>query len=267
MTGPLNSPGTGRLGLGKAFEGPQDGELMCAPRGKGSANAGRTGLEANLNFSSSASWSLLALALLFWNQILTWVSVRLRELENSARSAMERYCFWRNLRSSARSWEVVKGVRGFLLFLCFLKVHWVGLELPVTKKLQREKAEVRLNWSLTEAGLSQQVNVRALATGCKHQHNAAYTHTLINTLQYIDVDKITSITHCHTSVESKAWAHTEIFCFHLWLFKCLKVVLFIYLFYNKTYMASNGKGSVQQRSECFLSSDAKHICIVMHLFT
>ncbi|TNN62131.1 hypothetical protein EYF80_027621 [Liparis tanakae] len=66
-----SDPGTGRLGLGKAFDGPQAGEPMCAPRGSGSAKAGSMGLEASLYFSSSASCSLLALALLFWNHILT----------------------------------------------------------------------------------------------------------------------------------------------------------------------------------------------------
>ena len=135
MTGPPNSPGTGRVGRWNALECPYiDGEPRCAPRGKGSANAGRTGLEANLYFSNSASCSLLAFALLFWNQIFTCVSVKLSELENSALSAMDRYCFWRNLRSSASSCEVVKGVRGFRLFLCFLNAHVDGLALPTDSK-------------------------------------------------------------------------------------------------------------------------------------
>lgn len=106
------------------------GELM----GKGRLNPdGNMGFAAILSFSSSASCSLLALALRFWNQILTWVSVRLRELENSALSAMDRYCFWRNLRSRASSCEVVNGVRGFLLVLCFLRVQAVGLRCPARK--------------------------------------------------------------------------------------------------------------------------------------
>lgn len=106
------------------------GELM----GKGRLNPdGNMGFAAILSFSSSASCSLLALALRFWNQILTWVSVRLRELENSALSAMDRYCFWRNLRSRASSWEVVNGVRGFLFVLCFLRVQAVGLRCPARK--------------------------------------------------------------------------------------------------------------------------------------
>lgn len=107
------------------------GELM----GKGRLNPdGNMGFAAILSFSSSASCSLLALALRFWNQILTWVSVRLRELENSALSAMDRYCFWRNLRSRASSWEVVNGVRGFLFVLCFLRVQAVGLRCPARKR-------------------------------------------------------------------------------------------------------------------------------------
>lgn len=85
---------------------------------------------AILSFSSSASWSRLAFALRFWNQIFTWVSVRVREEENSARSAMDRYCFCLNFLSRARSWDVVNGVRGFLLVLCFLS--WQpGLTGPV----------------------------------------------------------------------------------------------------------------------------------------
>lgn len=88
------------------------------------------GLAAIFSFSSSASCSLFALALRFWNQILTWVSVRLSELENSVRSAMDRYCFWRNLRSSASSCDVVKGVRGFRLVLCLRSVQVVGLRCP-----------------------------------------------------------------------------------------------------------------------------------------
>lgn len=91
---------------------------------------GSIGLVAIFSFSSSASWSLLAFARLFWNQILTCVSVRFSELENSARSAMDRYCFWRNFLSSASSCDVLNGVRGFRLLLCFLKGHAGGLRRP-----------------------------------------------------------------------------------------------------------------------------------------
>lgn len=89
------------------------------------------GFAAIFSFSSSASCSRLALALLFWNQIFTWVSVKFKELENSARSAMERYCFWRNFLSKASSWDVVKGVRGFRFVLCLRRGHAGGLSLPV----------------------------------------------------------------------------------------------------------------------------------------
>lgn len=104
---------------------------------------GSSGLADSLSFSSSASCRRFAFALLFWNQIftckwtysllilvsimiapgLTWVSVSLRELENSALSAMLRYCLSLNFFSNARSCCVVKGVLGFLLALCFLRAH------------------------------------------------------------------------------------------------------------------------------------------------
>lgn len=54
-------------------------------------------------FSISASCNRLALARLFWNQIFTCVSVRRSDDENSARSAMLKYCFSRNFFSSDRS--------------------------------------------------------------------------------------------------------------------------------------------------------------------
>lgn len=126
----------GRECLWKWCDPPYD-EGTCAPSGKEIPNAGGSiGLAAIFSFSSSASWSLLALARLFWNHIFTWVSVRLSELENSARSAMERYCFWRNFLSRARSWDVVKGVRGFLLVLCFLSGQAGGLSLPAITTIE-----------------------------------------------------------------------------------------------------------------------------------
>lgn len=90
-----------------------------APAAAAAATATVLASEAILSFSSSASWSLLALARRFWNQILTWVSVRVKEDENSALSAMDRYCFCLNFLSRASSCDVVKGVRGFRLVLCF----------------------------------------------------------------------------------------------------------------------------------------------------
>ena len=87
------------------------------------------GFVASFSFSSSASWSLFAFALRFWNQIFTCVSVKFNDAENSALSAMDRYCFWRNFRSSARSCEVVKGVRGLRFALCLRSWHFDGLSL------------------------------------------------------------------------------------------------------------------------------------------
>ena len=84
------------------------------------------GAEANLSLSSSDSWSRFVLARLFWNQIFTWVSVSFSCALNSARSAMERYCFSRNFFSSAFSCCVVKGVRGLRFGLCFLSVQRSG---------------------------------------------------------------------------------------------------------------------------------------------
>lgn len=91
------------------------------PKGRGIRGA-----EANLNLSSSDSWSRLVFARRFWNQILTWVSVSLSCAENSALSAMLKYCFSRNFFSSAFSCCVVKGVLGLRLGLCFLKVQRRG---------------------------------------------------------------------------------------------------------------------------------------------
>lgn len=88
-----------------------------------------TGRDAIFIFSSSASCSRFDFARRFWNQILTWVSVRLRDVENSARSAIERYWRSRNFRSRARSCWVVNGVRGFRFDLCLRSRHLWGLSL------------------------------------------------------------------------------------------------------------------------------------------
>ena len=83
---------------------------------------GIKGEEAILNRSSSDSWSLFDFALRFWNQIFTCVSVNFNDAENSALSAIDKYCFWRNFFSNELSCWVVNGVLGFLFGLCFLKV-------------------------------------------------------------------------------------------------------------------------------------------------
>jgi hypothetical protein len=73
--------------------------------------------------------------LLFWNQIFTCVSVSRRDEENSARSAMLKYCFSRNFFSSESNCCVVKGVRGLRFGLCFLKLHFKrGNSFSVNRK-------------------------------------------------------------------------------------------------------------------------------------
>lgn len=86
-----------------------------------------SGFATSLYFSISASCSLFAFARRFWNHIFTWVSVRLNEEENSARSAMDRYCFCLNFLSNASSCVVVKGVRGLRFVLCLRSWHLAGL--------------------------------------------------------------------------------------------------------------------------------------------
>jgi len=66
------------------------------------------------------------LILLFY-LIVTCVSVRLSEAENSARSAIDRYCRSRNFRSSASNCCVVNGVRGLRLVLCLRSRHFCGV--------------------------------------------------------------------------------------------------------------------------------------------
>ena len=58
------------------------------------------------------------------SNVITCVSVRCRELENSARSAILRYCFSLNFFSRLRSCCVVNGVLGFRFGLCFLRLHF-----------------------------------------------------------------------------------------------------------------------------------------------
>lgn len=57
---------------------------------------------------------------------LTCVSVRWRDDENSALSAIVRYCFSRNFFSSDNSCCVVNGVLGLRFGLCFRRVHLTG---------------------------------------------------------------------------------------------------------------------------------------------
>lgn len=104
-----------------AADGPLSIPRLCM------AAAWRIGCrEAILIFSISASCNLLDFALRFWNHILTCVSVKLRLFENSALSAIDKYCFSLNFFSNAINCEVVKGVLGFLFGLCLLRVHLRG---------------------------------------------------------------------------------------------------------------------------------------------
>ena len=106
----------------------------------------KRGLFTILSFSISASFNLFSFARRFWNQILTWVSVKLRDEENSARSAIERYCFVLNFLSRASSCWVVKGVLGFRLLLCFLRVHFMlGRRGPSPASEKRSSKNVT-NW-------------------------------------------------------------------------------------------------------------------------
>ena len=86
----------------------------------------RNGDEAILSLSTSDSCSLFVFARRFWNQILTWVSVNFNWAENSALSAIERYCLCWNFFSSAASCWAVNGVLGFRFGLCFLRWHRSG---------------------------------------------------------------------------------------------------------------------------------------------
>ena len=109
---PMGNPGGGG--------GRREGGI--SPKGV-RANRGE---EAIRRRSSSDSWRRLDLALRFWNHILTCVSVSFKLVENSARSAIDKYCFCWNFFSNSISCLVENGVLGFLLGLCFRKWHFSG---------------------------------------------------------------------------------------------------------------------------------------------
>jgi len=64
----------------------------------------------------SSSISLLSLALLFWNHVITWAFDKPRAPAISSRSAGERYFWYRNLFSNSKIWWFVKAVRDFRFF-------------------------------------------------------------------------------------------------------------------------------------------------------
>lgn len=71
--------------------------------------------------------------------VFTCVSVSRNELENSALSAILRYCLSLNFFSRANSCCVVNGVLGFLFGLCFRRLHLIfgGSPLPSTETKQK----------------------------------------------------------------------------------------------------------------------------------
>lgn len=79
------------------------------------------------------------------SDLFTCVSVRWREFENSARSAMLRYCFSRNFFSRFSSCCVVNGVLGFRLGLCFLRLHFSFGGSPLLESVGK-KINVRLEY-------------------------------------------------------------------------------------------------------------------------
>ena len=138
---------------------------------------GIMGFAVKRSFSNSASWSLFDLALRFWNQILTCVSVKFRDDENSARSAIDKYCFCRNFLSRASSCAVVNGVRGFRFGLCFLRVHIFGT--PIFCGADTDSAKKGRNYFSYCNFLFQPKFYIALLKHTHthtHTHNEKYTH-------------------------------------------------------------------------------------------
>lgn len=71
------------------------------------------------------------------------------ELENSARSAILKYCLSRNFFSNASNCCVVNGVRGFRFGLCLRKLHFNFGPSPfvsVTNKIRLSECEVENNY-------------------------------------------------------------------------------------------------------------------------
>lgn len=79
------------------------------------------------------------MSIIYFFLLHTWVSVNLRELENSALSAMLRYCLSLNFFSSANNCCVVNGVLGFRLGLCFLRLHFNLCGSPLASEIERQK--------------------------------------------------------------------------------------------------------------------------------
>jgi len=106
----------------------------------------------------------------------TCVSVRLRDAENSARSAIDRYCRSRNFLSSASSCCVVNGVRGFRFVLCLRRRHFCGVNrggLPNPRHTNTPNFRIRnIN--------SRQPNLCGCGCGSTHRHRIdKYLDTLL----------------------------------------------------------------------------------------
>lgn len=105
----------------------------------------------------------------FWYQVLTCVSVRLREAASSMRSWTLRYFCRSKLRSSWASWWSVKAVRAFLGF--FIRTWGLSLLLEIslspssfTGERIRGDRKTRRRWKQSQS-LSQDVRLRASACG------------------------------------------------------------------------------------------------------
>ena len=87
------------IGIGKEMLGKSPGN----PGGKGPpikeggipqiGGRDNMGDDAKRIRSNSVSRNRFDLALRFWNQTFTWVSVNFKDAENSALSVMDKYCF------------------------------------------------------------------------------------------------------------------------------------------------------------------------------
>jgi hypothetical protein len=86
-------------------------------------------------------------------RILTCVSVRCRELENSARSAMLRYCFSLNFFSKLRSCCVVNGVRGLRFGLCLRKFTFSLGGSPLLESESRGEERISISFKKSCFGL------------------------------------------------------------------------------------------------------------------
>ncbi len=177
---------TGGCGAGRG--GAKLGGRKCpAKLGKraGAKPGGKTGLCAMRIFSISASCSRFDFALLFWNQILTCVSVRLRLLENSARSAMLRYCFSLNFFSNAMSCCVVNGVLGLRFGLCFLSVHLSGPSCGrgISRPIKRDRWNFK-TYSVTQVRETTDLsNWLTYSTCCTMWREGGRNNNAINLLQ------------------------------------------------------------------------------------